>query len=85
MRGDAAMRPQNGFMEVTQDEIEQARHSRPAALGYHDCRIRLVLHTQRIAKAGESGKLVPELLKMTSSALTKCVACHEAWQIKAGN
>lgn len=38
-----------------------------------------------IAKAGESGKLVPELLKMTSSALTKCVACHEAWQIKAGN
>ena len=38
-----------------------------------------------IAKAGESGKPVPELLKMTSSALTKCVACHEAWQIKAGN
>jgi hypothetical protein len=38
-----------------------------------------------IAKAGESGKPVPELLKMTSNALTKCVACHEAWQIKAGN
>ena len=37
-----------------------------------------------IAKAGESGKPVPELLKMTSSALTKCVACHAAWQIKAG-
>ncbi|HEU0234125.1 MAG TPA: hypothetical protein VFQ94_03235 [Gallionella sp.] len=38
-----------------------------------------------IAKAGESGKPVPELLKMTSSALVKCVACHKAWQIKAGN
>ena len=37
-----------------------------------------------IAKAGESGKPVPELLKMTSSALEKCVACHAAWQIKAG-
>jgi len=38
-----------------------------------------------IAKAGESGKPVPELLKMTSSALEKCVACHAAWQIKAGS
>lgn len=38
-----------------------------------------------IAKAGESGKPVPELLKMTSSALTKCVVCHEAWQIKTSN
>lgn len=38
-----------------------------------------------IAKAGESGKPAPELLKMTSNALAKCVACHEAWQIKAGN
>lgn len=37
-----------------------------------------------IAKAGESGKPVPELLKMTSSALEKCVACHNDWQIKAG-
>lgn len=37
-----------------------------------------------IAKAGESGKTVPELLKMTSEALMKCVACHEAWQIKTG-
>lgn len=38
-----------------------------------------------IAKAGESGKPVPELLKMTSSALAKCVACHAGWQIKAAN
>ena len=38
-----------------------------------------------IAKAGESGKTAPELLKMTSNALVKCVACHAAWQIKAGN
>ena len=38
-----------------------------------------------IAKAGEAGKPVPELLKMTSNALEKCVACHAAWQIKAGS
>ena len=38
-----------------------------------------------IAKAGESGKSAPELLKMTSNTLTKCVACHAAWQIKAGS
>lgn len=38
-----------------------------------------------IAKAAEGGKPVPELLKMTSDALTKCVACHSAWQIKAGS
>jgi len=38
-----------------------------------------------IAKAAEGGKLVPELLKMTSNTLTKCIACHAAWQIKAGN
>lgn len=37
-----------------------------------------------IAKAGESGKSAPELLKMTSGALVKCVACHKDWQIKAG-
>jgi len=37
-----------------------------------------------IAKAAEGGKPVPELLKMTSNTLTKCVACHAAWQIKAG-
>lgn len=38
-----------------------------------------------IAKAAEGGKPVPQLLKMTSDTLTKCVACHSAWQIKAGN
>lgn len=38
-----------------------------------------------IAKAGESGKSAPELLKMTSSALEKCAACHKDWQIKAGS
>lgn len=38
-----------------------------------------------IAKAGEAGKQVPELLKMTSDALAKCVGCHSAWQIKASN
>lgn len=38
-----------------------------------------------IAKAGEAGKPVPELLKMTSDALAKCVACHSAWQIKASD
>ena len=38
-----------------------------------------------IANAAESGKPVPELLKMTSDVLTKCVACHAGWQIKTGN
>jgi hypothetical protein len=38
-----------------------------------------------IAKAAEGGKPVPELLKMTSDAMTQCVACHAAWQIKPGS
>ena len=38
-----------------------------------------------IAKAAEGGTPVPEILKMTSNTLTKCVACHSAWQLKAGN
>ena len=38
-----------------------------------------------IAKAGEAGKPVPELLKMTADALAKCVGCHSAWQINASN
>ncbi|MBI5625741.1 MAG: hypothetical protein HY935_00825 [Nitrosomonadales bacterium] len=38
-----------------------------------------------IAKAAESGKPVPELLKMASNTLTKCVGCHAAWQLKAAN
>jgi hypothetical protein len=36
-----------------------------------------------IAKAAEDGKPAAELLKMTSSTLTKCVACHAVWQIKS--
>lgn len=38
-----------------------------------------------IANAAEGGKPTPELLKMASSTLEKCVACHAAWQIKPGN
>ena len=38
-----------------------------------------------IANAAEAGKPAPELLKMTSNTLAKCVACHASWQIKAGN
>lgn len=38
-----------------------------------------------IKKAAEEGKPVPELLKMTSAVLTKCVNCHSAWQLKAAN
>lgn len=38
-----------------------------------------------IAKAADGGKPMPELLKMTSDVLTKCVACHAGWQIKVGN
>ena len=35
-----------------------------------------------LAKAAESGKPAPELLEMLSNTLSKCVACHAAWQIK---
>lgn len=38
-----------------------------------------------IAKAAEGGSPAAEILKMTSNTLTKCVACHSAWQLKAGN
>ena len=38
-----------------------------------------------IAKAAEGGVPASEILKMASNTLTKCVACHSAWQIKAGN
>ena len=38
-----------------------------------------------IAAAAEGGKPAPELLKMTSDAMAKCVACHSAWQIKTGS
>jgi hypothetical protein len=36
-----------------------------------------------IAKAAESGKSSAEILQMASNTLTKCVACHAAWQIKS--
>ena len=35
-----------------------------------------------IAKAADEGQPTAELLKMTSDTLTKCVACHAAWQLK---
>ena len=35
-----------------------------------------------IAKAADDGRPTAELLKMTSDTLTKCVACHAAWQLK---
>lgn len=38
-----------------------------------------------IAKAAEGGTPTSEILKMASNTLTKCVACHSAWQLKAGN
>jgi len=38
-----------------------------------------------IAKAAEGGKSPAEILQMASNTLTKCVACHAAWQIKAAN
>lgn len=37
-----------------------------------------------IAKAAESGKPAPELLKMLSGTVSKCVACHAGWQLKTG-
>ena len=38
-----------------------------------------------IAKAASSGTPTPEILKMASNTLTKCVACHSAWQLQAAN
>ena len=38
-----------------------------------------------IAKAAEAGKSSAEILQMASNTLTRCVACHAAWQIKAGD
>ncbi|MBI4939038.1 MAG: hypothetical protein HY846_12645 [Nitrosomonadales bacterium] len=37
-----------------------------------------------LASAAESGKPVAELQQMLTGSLAKCVACHAAWQIKAG-
>ena len=38
-----------------------------------------------LAKAAESGKPAPELQQMLTGTLSKCVACHAAWQVKTGN
>lgn len=38
-----------------------------------------------IAKAAEGGKSSAEILQMAANTLTKCVACHAAWQIQAAN
>ncbi len=38
-----------------------------------------------IATAAASGTPAPEILKMLSNTLTKCVACHSAWQLQAEN
>lgn len=38
-----------------------------------------------LAQAADSGKSAPELQAMLTDTLSKCVACHAAWQIKAEN
>lgn len=36
-----------------------------------------------IARAAQNGTPAAEILKMTANTLTKCVACHSAWQLPA--
>jgi hypothetical protein len=36
-----------------------------------------------LAAAAEAGKPAGELLGMLSASMSKCVACHSAWQLKA--
>lgn len=38
-----------------------------------------------LAQAAESGKPAAELQTMLTSTLSKCVACHASWQLKASN
>jgi len=38
-----------------------------------------------LAQAAESGKSAAELQAMLTNTLSKCVSCHAAWQLKAGN
>ena len=38
-----------------------------------------------IAKATSEGKTSAEILKMTAATMTKCIACHSAWQLKQVN
>jgi cytochrome c556 len=37
-----------------------------------------------LAAAAEAGQPVPELMKMLSATLGKCVSCHANWQLQAG-
>jgi hypothetical protein len=36
-----------------------------------------------IAKAAATGAGAAEIMKMTSATMSKCVACHSAWQLKS--
>ncbi len=38
-----------------------------------------------IAKATANGAPTSEILKMESTTLTKCIACHSTWQLQAAN
>jgi hypothetical protein len=38
-----------------------------------------------LAQAAESGKPAAELQTMLTNTLSKCVACHASWQLKADN
>ncbi len=38
-----------------------------------------------IANAAANKVPAPEILKMLSNTLTKCVACHSTWQLKVAN
>jgi len=38
-----------------------------------------------LAQAADSGKPAAELHAMLTNTLSKCVACHASWQLKAGN
>lgn len=38
-----------------------------------------------IAKAAKDGAPAQKILQMASDVLTKCVACHSAWQIKVAD
>ncbi|MEW6313802.1 MAG: hypothetical protein AB1513_07125 [Pseudomonadota bacterium] len=37
-----------------------------------------------LAAAAETGQSTPELMKMLSTTLEKCVGCHANWQLRAG-
>ena len=39
----------------------------------------------QIAEAAGQGTQVPEIQRMLSNSLLKCVACHSAWQLKSEN